>query len=179
MSVYQGFNYIEKKSKFLFMKIDFFFVWYWVVNTALCIPGTQYFANINLKFNSTGRPTESTNPDPWGSQRLNQQPKSIHGVDLVLSAQMCSLVFMWVLQLEWGLSQKLLPVCGICSSSWATLSGFSGRGNRKCLALETLEVAGWGDIQGTPTHSEEKRRGNRGKIVGESDREGSSKQDVK
>jgi hypothetical protein len=32
-------------------------------------------------------------------------------------------------QLEQGLSQKLLPVCGICSSSWDALSGFSGRGN--------------------------------------------------
>ena len=31
-------------------------------------------------------------------------------------------------QLEWGLSQKLLPVCGICSSSWAAFSGLSGRG---------------------------------------------------
>jgi hypothetical protein len=34
-------------------------------------------------------------------------------------------------QLEWGLPQKLLPVrgiYGICSSSWAALSGLSGRG---------------------------------------------------
>ena len=31
-------------------------------------------------------------------------------------------------QLEWGLSQKLLPVCGICSSSCAALSDLSGRG---------------------------------------------------
>jgi hypothetical protein len=31
-------------------------------------------------------------------------------------------------QLEQGLSPKLLPVCGICSSSWAALSGLSGRG---------------------------------------------------
>ena len=30
-------------------------------------------------------------------------------------------------QLEQGLSQKLLPVCEICSSSWATLSGLSGK----------------------------------------------------
>jgi hypothetical protein len=28
-------------------------------------------------------------------------------------------------QLELGLSQKLLPVCGICSTSWAALSGLS------------------------------------------------------
>jgi hypothetical protein len=32
--------------------------------------------------NSTGRSTESTNLDPWGSQRLNHQLKSIHGLDL-------------------------------------------------------------------------------------------------
>ena len=27
--------------------------------------------------NSIGRPTESTNMDPWGSQRLDRQPKNI------------------------------------------------------------------------------------------------------
>jgi hypothetical protein len=27
--------------------------------------------------NFTGRPTESTNLDPWGSQRLSHQPKSV------------------------------------------------------------------------------------------------------
>jgi hypothetical protein len=31
-------------------------------------------------------------------------------------------------KLEWGLSQKLLPVHGMCSSSWAAMSGLSGRG---------------------------------------------------
>ena len=30
-----------------------------------------------------GRPTESTNLDPWGSQRLNHQPKNIHVVLLI------------------------------------------------------------------------------------------------
>jgi hypothetical protein len=29
--------------------------------------------------NSTGRPTKSTNLDPWGSQILNHQPENIHG----------------------------------------------------------------------------------------------------
>jgi hypothetical protein len=38
--------------------------------------------------NSTRRPTESTNLDPWGSQRLNQQPKNIHGLDLGLPTHM-------------------------------------------------------------------------------------------
>jgi hypothetical protein len=36
--------------------------------------------------NSTGRPTDSTNPDSWGSQSLNHQPKYIHGVVLDLPA---------------------------------------------------------------------------------------------
>jgi hypothetical protein len=31
-------------------------------------------------------------------------------------------------QPEQGLSQKMLPVCGIYSTSWAALSGLSGRG---------------------------------------------------
>ena len=40
-----------------------------------------------------------------------------------------SLVFMWVpQQLEQGLSLKLLPVCEICSSTWAALSVLSGKG---------------------------------------------------
>jgi hypothetical protein len=38
--------------------------------------------------NSTGRPTESANPDPWGCQSLNYQPKNIHRLDLGLSAHM-------------------------------------------------------------------------------------------
>ena len=36
--------------------------------------------------NSTGRQTELTNLDPWGSQRLNHQPKNIHRLDLGLPA---------------------------------------------------------------------------------------------
>ena len=68
--------------------------------------------------NSTGRQTESTNLDPWGSQSLNHQPKNTYGLDLGLPT------FMYLLdlhvgpeQLEQGLSQKLLPICGIYSNS--------------------------------------------------------------
>ena len=75
---------------------------------------------------------ESTNLDPWGSQRLNHQPKTTaagprppptyvtdvqHGLPVGPE------------QVEKGLSKKLLPVYGICSSSWAALSGLNGRGN--------------------------------------------------
>jgi hypothetical protein len=35
-----------------------------------------------------GRPTESTNLDPWGSQRWNHQVKNIHRLDLGLPAHM-------------------------------------------------------------------------------------------
>ena len=51
----------------------------------------------------TGRPTGSTDLDPWGSQSLNHQPKNLQGLDLdPLPApnhmqQMCNMVFMWVL----------------------------------------------------------------------------------
>ena len=51
--------------------------------------------------NSTGRPTESTNLDPWDSQILNYQPNNIQGLHLDLPTymqQMCSLTFMWVLK---------------------------------------------------------------------------------
>jgi hypothetical protein len=81
--------------------------------------------------NSTGRPTESTNLDPWGLSE-SEPPNKEHRLDLGLPAhmkQMCSLAFMWVLN-NWsrGLSQKLLPVCGIYSI-WAVLSSLSGRGS--------------------------------------------------
>jgi hypothetical protein len=36
---------------------------------------------------STGKPTESTNMDPWGCQRLNHQPKNIHRLDLGFPAR--------------------------------------------------------------------------------------------
>ena len=66
-----------------------------------------------------------------GSQGLNHQPKSTYGLDIgphtyVADVQLCLHVGP---KLEQGLSQKLLPVCGICSSSWAALSGLSGRGS--------------------------------------------------
>jgi hypothetical protein len=35
--------------------------------------------------NSIGRPIETTNLDPWGSQNLKHQPKNIHRLDLDLS----------------------------------------------------------------------------------------------
>lgn len=38
--------------------------------------------------NSTGRPTESPNPDSWASQSLNHQTKNIHGLDLGLPTHM-------------------------------------------------------------------------------------------
>jgi hypothetical protein len=38
--------------------------------------------------NSTGKPTESTNQGPWGSQRLTYQPKNIYGLNLDLPEHM-------------------------------------------------------------------------------------------
>jgi hypothetical protein len=46
-----------------------------------------------------GRPTGSTNLDPWGSHSLYHQPKNIHGLDLGIPRhmyQMFNLVFIWV-----------------------------------------------------------------------------------
>ena len=82
----------------------------------------------------TGTPQEEQQSQlTWtlgGSQRLNHQPKSIqewtalqpdtYVADVQLGLHLSP-------KLEQGLSQKLLPVCGICSSSWAALSGLSGR----------------------------------------------------
>jgi hypothetical protein len=38
--------------------------------------------------NCTVRPTESTNLDSWGSQKLNHHPKNIHRLDLGLPVRM-------------------------------------------------------------------------------------------
>jgi hypothetical protein len=68
--------------------------------------------------NSIERPTASTNLDPWRSQSLNHQPKSIHGPrppsTHVADFQLC--LHVGPEQLEQRLSQKLLPVHGFCSS---------------------------------------------------------------
>jgi hypothetical protein len=82
--------------------------------------------------NFTRRPTESTNLDPWNSQRRNHQPKSIHGLDLGPFHTCVADVPMYCLhvdseQLKQRQSQKLLCVYGICSI-WDALSGLSGRG---------------------------------------------------
>jgi hypothetical protein len=44
--------------------------------------GEGLWAPKGIDRNSTEKPTESTNLDPWGSQRLNHQPKNIHGHNL-------------------------------------------------------------------------------------------------
>jgi hypothetical protein len=49
------------------------------------------------------------------------QPKPTYIADVQLGLHVGSK------QLEQGLSQKLLPVYGICSSIWDALSGLSGR----------------------------------------------------
>ena len=84
----------------------------------------------------TGTPQEDQQSQlTWtlrGSQRLNHQPKSMHGLDqgpLAHIYQTCSLVFKQVpQQLEMGLSLNLLPACGSHFPNWAALSGLSGRG---------------------------------------------------
>jgi hypothetical protein len=90
--------------------------------------------------NSTGRPRESTNLESWGSQSLNT-----HGLGVGLP-HICSRCVAWS---SCG-SQKLLPVSGICSSSWVVLSGLSGR------ERETWSAKVGGYPGEAPTHSEEK-----------------------
>ena len=69
-----------------------------------------------------------------------------------------------------GAIPKLLPVCGICSTSWAALSGLSGAGcayphrGSKCQGGEISREAS--------TCSEEKGRADGGRILGGSDLEG-------
>ena len=83
--------------------------------------------------NSTGRSSESTNLDPLGYQSLNYQPKSEHRLHLDSSHPRTYVaneqigLHVGLKQPEQRLSQKLFPVSGTCSS-WAALSGLSGRG---------------------------------------------------
>ena len=60
---------------------------------------------------------------------MNHQPKNIHGQDLGFSADVQLGLHVGPEQLEWELSQKLLSVHGICSTSWVALSELSGRGS--------------------------------------------------
>ena len=69
---------------------------------------------------STGRPTESTDLDSWSLQE-SEQPTKQH--TWAGSRPLCTYVadvqlglYVGPEQLEWGLSEKLLPVCGIHSS---------------------------------------------------------------
>jgi hypothetical protein len=93
--------------------------------------------------NSIGRPTESTNLDPWRSQRLSHQPKEHTWAG---PRPPCSDVQLGLHvgpeQLEWELSEKLLPVHGICSTRWAALSGLSGR--RSAYSRSDLKCQGGG-----------------------------------
>jgi hypothetical protein len=58
-------------------------------------------------------------------------------------------------KLEQGLSQKLLPLCGMSSTSWAALSGLSWRKS----AWEGLKCHRWVEIPREPTLQEEKCMG--------------------
>ena len=75
--------------------------------------------------NSIGSPTELTNMDPWGSQRLNFHQKNIHRLDLGFPAdmyQMCSLVFRWVPN-SWS---EGYPKCCCLSVGYVHLTGLPG-----------------------------------------------------
>ena len=81
---------------------------------------------------STGIPTESTNLN----LRLSESEPPTKEHTWAGSKPFCSDVadmqpglHVGPEQLEWGLSQKLLPVRGICSTSWAALSGTGERGS--------------------------------------------------
>lgn len=76
-------------------------------------------------------------------------------------------------QLEQGLSQKLWPLCGICSSSWSALSVLSGKG----VTQPQRDLKCWGGGKGYLPRGEREEEG--GRIVGEGDSEGGSEWGVK
>jgi hypothetical protein len=83
--------------------------------------------------NSTGTPTETTNlcllvfleSELPNKEYLLAEPRTPHTyvADVELG------LHRGAEQLEYGLSQKLLPICRISSSHWDALSGLSGRGS--------------------------------------------------
>ena len=82
--------------------------------------------------NNAGRPTESTNLNPWGSQSWNTIYE--HKLDLasiplhrIYVAVVQIVLHMGTKQLEPGLSWKLFPFSKICYFSWTVLSGLSKR----------------------------------------------------
>jgi hypothetical protein len=87
----------------------------------------------------------------------------------------CSLIFIWVLIA--GAISKAVACTWICSSNWAALSGFSGRGS--AWPHRDLKCQGGGIPRVAPTRSEKKGSGDREKIVGGVTRMGDSEQDVK
>lgn len=67
-----------------------------------------------------------TNLYAWGSQIMNHQLKNIHGLGLDIPAhmyQICSLIHVGPKQLEWGLSQKMLPVTRFSISNYFRAEG--------------------------------------------------------
>ena len=63
-----------------------------------------------------------TKPPTTEHTRAGPRPPHTHVADVQLG------LHVGPEQLEEGLSQELLPVCEICSSSWAALSGLSAEG---------------------------------------------------
>lgn len=70
-------------------------------------------------------------------------------------------------QLEQKLSQKVLPVHGICYSSWAAMPDLSGRESTE--PHRDFKCQGGEILKGVPTSSEDKGRGYGGRIVGSGD----------
>jgi hypothetical protein len=81
-------------------------------------------------------------------------------------------------QLKWGLSLKLLPLCGFHSPNWLALSGLN---ERICLALQRLDMPGWEDIRGGGSPPSQRRKGRRdgGRDCGRGRGRGDSDQDEK
>ena len=68
---------------------------------------------------------------PGGSQSLDHQPKSEHGLDLVTPPYVADVklgLHAGRQQLEQALSVNLLPACGSHSPTWAALSVLSENG---------------------------------------------------
>ena len=109
-------------------------------------------AGLKRDRNSTKRPTESTNLDSWGFQRLQNQAKSIHKLDLVAThLSSCT----DVADTQLGLHEVLKnwsPKAAACQ--WYIFFYLSclvsPQWNRIHLAPQRPEVSMWGYLGGLP-----------------------------
>jgi hypothetical protein len=105
---------------------------------------------------TTRRPTESTNLGPWRvteTEPPTQEHVWTRPRPPTNMKQMCSLVFVWVLQttgVGLSLTLTLLPAFGSLSSNWAALSNLSERDGLSPNEIQCIRASWYLREAGSP-----------------------------